>query len=53
MKMNSPIWFLLTVQVLTFVGLGIVFMTEGQWRLGIAQVLLAAVQAIIYSGSMT
>lgn len=44
---------ILLVQVLTFIALGIIFLTDGQWRLGTAQLLLAAVQAIIYSGEMT
>lgn len=43
---------LLTVQIATFVGLGIHFLAAGDWRLGSAQLLLAAVQGIIYSGSM-
>lgn len=43
---------LLSVQVLTFVGLGAHFLIAGDWRLGSAQLLLAAVQGIIYSGSM-
>jgi hypothetical protein len=42
----------LAVQVGTFVALGGWFFTAGQWRLGLAQFLLAAVQAIIYSGRM-
>ena len=43
---------LLAVQVAPFVGLGIFFLRDGQWRLGLAQVLLAVVQAVIYSGEM-
>ena len=43
---------LLVVQVLTFVVLGAVFLAQGETRLGIAQLLLAAVQGVIYSGSM-
>lgn len=42
----------LVVQVATFVLLGLIFLRDGDWRLGMAQVLLAAVQAVIYSGSM-
>jgi hypothetical protein len=42
----------LAVQVLTFVLLGALFLASGQPRLGIAQILLAAVQAVIYSGHM-
>lgn len=40
---------LLVVQVGTFLALGAVFCAEGQTRLGVAQLLLAAVQAVIYS----
>lgn len=45
-------WLVLYVQVATFVFLGGYFLTIGEWRLGLAQILLAAVQAIIYSGGM-
>lgn len=41
---------ILVVQVATFVALGVLFLTQGNWRLGAAQLLLAAVQAVIYSG---
>jgi hypothetical protein len=41
---------ILAVQVLTFVALGGYFIANDQWRLGTAQLLLAAVQAIIYTG---
>ena len=44
---------ILGVQVATFVGLGAMFLAAGDWRLGAAQFLLAVVQAVIYSGSMT
>lgn len=40
---------LIVVQVCTFVGLGLVFLSSGQWRLGVAQLLLAVVQAVIYA----
>ena len=43
---------ILAVQVATFVALGVAFMVRGDWRLGIAQILLAAVQAVIYSGGV-
>ena len=43
---------ILAVQVITFVAIGAVFIAQGQLRLGIAQLLLAGVQAIIYSGRM-
>jgi len=43
---------ILVIQVLTFAALGAIFCAEGQWRLGIAQLMLAGVQAIIYSGGV-
>lgn len=43
---------LLAIQVLTFVVLGGLFLADGQTRLGIAQILLAAVQGVIYTGRM-
>lgn len=42
----------LAVQVATFAALGALFLHQGQWRLGVAQMLLAVVQAVIYSGQM-
>lgn len=42
----------LIVQVTTFVVLGAAFLAAGDWRLGTAQLLLAAVQAVVYSGRM-
>lgn len=45
--------YVLAVQVATFVVLGAYFLAAGNWRLGVAQILLAAVQAIIYSGGFT
>lgn len=43
---------LLGIQVATFVVLGICFCLIDQWRLGIAQLLLAAVQVVVYTGQM-
>ena len=43
---------ILAVQVTTFVLLGVRFIVDGDWRLGVAQLLLAGVQGVIYSGSM-
>lgn len=43
---------LLIVQVATFGLLGALFISQGQYRLGSAQLLLAAVQAVLYSGRM-
>jgi hypothetical protein len=48
----SAIQLVLVVQVATFVYLGMRFLGLGDWRLGTAQLLLAAVQGIIYSGRM-
>jgi hypothetical protein len=50
--MSGILIFVLTVQVLTFIQLGVWFLSHGNWRLGIAQLLLSAVQAIIYSGGV-
>jgi hypothetical protein len=50
--MSSILLIILGVQVLTFGALGVMFLVEGNWRLGVAQLLLAAVQAIIYSGDL-
>lgn len=44
---------ILSVQVITFVALGILFMCSGQTRLGIAQILLALVQIVIYTEGIT
>lgn len=43
---------ILIIQVITFILLGIYFLDLGDWRLGTAQLLLAIVQGIIYSGRM-
>lgn len=43
---------ILAVQVATFLALGVYFLAAGDWRLGTAQLLLAAVQGVIYSGRM-
>ena len=48
----SPLNLVLSVQVMTFVILGLAFISSGQWRLGVSQLLLATVQALIYSGRM-
>lgn len=42
----------LGVQVATFVALGAYFIAHGSARLGVAQLLLAVVQAVIYSGGL-
>lgn len=39
----------LAVQALTFVALGAMFLKTGDLKLGAAQLLLAAVQALVYS----
>lgn len=40
---------LLVVQVATFVGLGLLYLRDGDLRFAVAQLLLAAVQAVVYS----
>lgn len=40
---------LVVVQVTTFIALGCLLLAAGEWRLGAAQLLLAAVQAVVYS----
>jgi len=52
MSIRALILTILAVQILTFVALGIIYLAQGEWRLGTAQILLAAVQGIIYTGSM-
>jgi hypothetical protein len=42
--------YILGLQVATFAALGTWFIATGSVRLGIAQLLLAVVQAVIYSG---
>lgn len=42
---------ILWVQVATFVAGGVLFLRDGNWRLGVAQLLLAAVQSVIYIGA--
>ena len=44
---------ILIIQVATFLALGGVFMATGHMRLWIAQILLAAVQVVIYSEGIT
>lgn len=46
-------WGVLSVQVATFVALGAYYLAHGNTRLGIAQLLLAVVQAIIYSAGLS
>ena len=42
----------LGVQVATFAVLGGYYLAHGDWRLGTAQLLLAVVQAVIYSAGL-
>ena len=37
------------VQAATFVALGVLFVATGDWRLGASQLMLAAVQGLIYA----
>lgn len=50
--MNGLFVFVLVIQVITFAVLGLLFICENQLRLGFAQLLLAVVQMLIYSGRM-
>lgn len=50
--MRATFVLILVVQVATFVSLGAYFCSTGSWRLGVSQVLLAVVQAVIYSGGL-
>jgi hypothetical protein len=43
---------LVLIQAITMVGLAYLFYRSGQWRLGTAQLLLAAVTAVLYTGNM-
>lgn len=43
---------LLAAQVATYVGLGALYLARGDWRFGVAQALLAVVQAVIYTGRL-
>lgn len=45
-------WAVLVIQVATFVALGAYYVSHGNYRLGVAQLLLAVVQAVIYSGGL-
>lgn len=40
---------LLGLQAFTYVALGTLLVVEGFWQLGVSQILLAAVQILIYS----
>lgn len=42
-------WAILGIQVATYGVLGVAFVAVGNLRLGVSQLLLAAVQGIIYS----
>lgn len=47
-------WSLLGIQLLTYAGLGAYFVAHGNLRLGLAQLLLLGVQALLFSaGSPT
>lgn len=52
MGQDPILTWLLVLQVGTFLGLGTHFLASGQWRLGTAQLLLAAVQGVLYTGEM-
>lgn len=42
--------YVLAVQAGSYVTLGIIFLAQGNWRFGVTQLLLATVNAILYSG---
>lgn len=42
----------LAIQVSSFFALGAIFLSQGQWRLGTVQLLLAIIQGVLYSGKM-
>ena len=48
----NPWYVVLGVQVVSFLSMGIYYLTQGNWRLGVSQILLACVQGIIYSGGL-
>lgn len=50
--MRAFISIVLVIQVLTFVTLGVFFCARGDVRIGVAQLLLAVVQAVIYSAGV-
>jgi hypothetical protein len=39
---------LVAIQAASFVALGVVILRDGDWRLGVAQFLLAGVTAVVY-----
>jgi hypothetical protein len=47
-RMNRVMAVILVVQVATFVVAGVMLLVRGDTRLGVAQILLAGVQAVIY-----
>lgn len=52
MNVKAFLSIVLAIQVLTFIVLGIVYTVRGDTRVGVAQLLLAAVQAIVYSAGI-
>lgn len=40
---------LIVTQVFTYLALGLVLIARGEWKLGLAQWLLAAVQALVFA----
>lgn len=42
----------LGAQVVTYLILGVYFLSVGNWRLGVAQLLLAAVQGVLFSDGL-
>ena len=44
--------YVLGLQVATYLALGAYFLAAGNWRLGTAQLLLAIVQAVLFSDGL-
>lgn len=47
--MSPTVYATLAIQAITFVALGLYFLSHGHVKLGAAQLLLAAVQGLVYS----
>ena len=52
MSLRTLAYGVLGVQLLTFGFLGLYYLKTGELRLGVAQLLLLVVQAVIYSGGI-
>ena len=43
------LWWILAPQLVTYAALGVYFLVHGNWRLGVAQLLLLGVQGLLFS----